>query len=156
MKKNLIIALGAIALVACTKTSVSYEQTGEIGFAPVVRKNSTKAAVQGVLFDPSWSIKVFGYYDNSVGKENEYTAGKLSLPKKLTAVLGQVRSTHIIGQRLVLCFLPVMHRLVLQELPMIWLPINSLLQNSNSLIFRPPLIFFMLAMASLYWAKLFQ
>lgn len=78
MKKSLIIALGAIALVACTKTSVSYEQTGEIGFAPVVRKNSTKAAVQGVLFDPSWSIRVFGYYDNSVGNENEYTAGKFT------------------------------------------------------------------------------
>lgn len=78
MKKSLIIALGAIALVACTKTSVSYEQTGEIGFAPVVRKNSTKAAVQGVLFEPSWSIRVFGYYDKSVGKENEYTAGKFT------------------------------------------------------------------------------
>lgn len=50
MKKSLIIALGAIALVACTKTSVSYEQTGEIGFAPVVRKNSTKAAVEGTAF----------------------------------------------------------------------------------------------------------
>ena len=113
MKKSLIIALGAIALVACTKTSVSYEQTGEIGFAPVVRKNSTKAAVQGVLFEPSWSIRVFGYYDKSVGKGNEYTAGKFTesyldgveFTKKLTAVLGQVRSTHIIGQRQVLCFL---------------------------------------------------
>lgn len=71
MKKSLIIALGAIALVACTKTSVSYEQTGEIGFAPVVRKNSTKAVVQGVLFEPSLSIRVFGYYDKSVGKGNE-------------------------------------------------------------------------------------
>lgn len=78
MKKSLIIALGAIALVACTKTSVSYEQTGEIGFAPVVRKNSTKAAVQGVLFEPSWSIRVFGYYDNSVGKESDYTPGKFT------------------------------------------------------------------------------
>lgn len=78
MKKSLIIALGAIALVACTKTSVSYEQTGEIGFAPVVRKNSTKAAVQGVIFEPSWSIKVFGYYDNSVGKGNGYTDGKFT------------------------------------------------------------------------------
>ena len=78
MKKILIIALGAIALVACTKTSVSYEQTGEIGFAPVVRKNSTKAAVQGVLFEPSWSIKVFGYYDNSVGTGNAYIAGKFT------------------------------------------------------------------------------
>lgn len=72
MKKSLIIALGAIALVACTKTSVSYEQTGEIGFAPVVRKNSTKAAVhgavQGTAF-PKQNIKVFGYYDKSVGKE---------------------------------------------------------------------------------------
>lgn len=78
MKKSLIIALGAIALVSCTKTSVSYEQTGEIGFAPVVRKNSTKAAVQGVLFEPSWSIKVFGYYDNSVGTGNAYTPGKFT------------------------------------------------------------------------------
>lgn len=77
MKKSLIIALGAIALVACTKTSVSYEQTGEIGFAPVVRKNSTKAAVQGTAF-PKQNIKVFGYYDKSVGKGNEYIAGNFT------------------------------------------------------------------------------
>lgn len=78
MKKSLIIALGAFALVACTKTSVSYEQTGEIGFAPVVRKNSTKAAVQGAVQGatfPEQDIKVFGYYDKSVGKGSEYTAG---------------------------------------------------------------------------------
>lgn len=77
MKKSLIIALGAIALVACTKTSVSYEQTGEIGFAPVVRMNSTKAAVQGTAF-PKQNIKVFGYYDKSVGKGNEYIAGNFT------------------------------------------------------------------------------
>lgn len=77
MKKSLIIALGVIALVACTKTSVSYEQTGEIGFAPVVRKNSTKAAVQGTAF-PKQNIKVFGYYDKSVGKGNEYIAGNFT------------------------------------------------------------------------------
>lgn len=77
MKKSLIIALGAIALVACTKTSVSYEQTGEIGFAPVVRKNSTKAAVQGTDF-PNQNIKVFGYYDKSVEKGNKYTSGKFT------------------------------------------------------------------------------
>lgn len=81
MKKSLIIALGAFALVACTKTSVSYEQTGEIGFAPVVRKNSTKAAVhgavQGTAF-PKQNIKVFGYYDKSVGKGNKYTSGKFT------------------------------------------------------------------------------
>lgn len=81
MKKSLIIALGAIALVACTKTSVSYEQTGEIGFAPVVRKNSTKAAVhgavQGTAF-PKQNIKVFGYYDKSVEKGNKYTSGNFT------------------------------------------------------------------------------
>lgn len=72
MKKSFIIALGAFALVACTKTSVSYEQTGEIGFAPVVRKNSTKAAVTNTTFPAEWSIKVFGYYDNSKDKNSSY------------------------------------------------------------------------------------
>ena len=78
MKKSLIIALGAIALVACTKTSVSYEQTGEIGFAPVVRKNSTKAAVQGATF-PEQNIKVFGYYDNSMPVGSSYASGKFAV-----------------------------------------------------------------------------
>lgn len=78
MKKSLIIALGAIALVACTKTSVSYEQTGEIGFAPVVRKNSTKAAVEGTAF-PDQSIKVFGYYDNSKSVGSPYEANKFAV-----------------------------------------------------------------------------
>lgn len=78
MKKSLIIALGAIALVACTKTSVSYEQTGEIGFAPVVRKNSTKAAVQGTAF-PNQNIKVFGYYDNSMPENSAYDSSKFAV-----------------------------------------------------------------------------
>ena len=78
MKKSLIIALGAIALVACTKTSVSYEQTGEIGFAPVVRKNSTKAAVEGTAF-PNQKIKVYGYYDNSMDTGSSYSAGKFAV-----------------------------------------------------------------------------
>lgn len=78
MKKSLIIALGAISLVACTKTSVSYEQTGEIGFAPVVRKNSTKAAVQDATF-PEQNIKVFGYYDNSMPVNSAYDAGKFAV-----------------------------------------------------------------------------
>lgn len=78
MKKSLIIALGAIALVACTKTSVSYEQTGEIGFAPVVRKNSTKAAVEGVAF-PNQNIKVFGYYDNLMPVNSDYAANKFAV-----------------------------------------------------------------------------
>lgn len=78
MKKSLIIALGAIALVACTKTSVSYEQTGEIGFAPVVRKNSTKAAVQGTAF-PDQNIKVYGYYDNSIPAGKPYAPNKFAV-----------------------------------------------------------------------------
>lgn len=79
MKKSLIIALGAFALVACTKTSVSYEQTGEIGFAPVVRKNSTKAAVTNTTFPAKWSIKVFGYYDNSKDKNSSYADGSFTV-----------------------------------------------------------------------------
>lgn len=79
MKKSLIIALGAIALVACTKTSVSYEQTGEIGFAPVVRKNSTKAAVTNTTFPAEWSIKVFGYYDNSMSVGSSYDSAKFAV-----------------------------------------------------------------------------
>ena len=82
MKKSLIIALGAIALVACTKTSVSYEQTGEIGFAPVVRKNSTKAAVQGAVQSatfPEQNIKVFGYYDNSMPVNSAYDSSKFAV-----------------------------------------------------------------------------
>ncbi len=78
MKKSLIIALGAFALVACTKTSVSYEQTGEIGFAPVVRKNSTKAAVEGTAF-PNQSIKVYGYYDNSMSEGSPYKGGNFAV-----------------------------------------------------------------------------
>lgn len=81
MKKSLIIALGAIALVACTKTSVSYEQTGEIGFAPVVRKNSTKAAVQGAVQGatfPEQNIMVFGYYDNSMPKGSSYASNNFA------------------------------------------------------------------------------
>ena len=77
-QKSLIIALGAIALVACTKTSVSYEQTGEIGFAPVVRKNSTKAAVDGTEF-PEQNIKVFGYYDNSMPVGSPYDSVKFAV-----------------------------------------------------------------------------
>ena len=76
MKKSLIIALGAIALVACTKTSVSYEQTGEIGFAPVARMNGTKAtAIPSTVFPEAWNLKVYGYYDNTIGVGQPYSDG---------------------------------------------------------------------------------
>ena len=76
MKKSLIIALGAIALVACTKTSVSYEQTGEIGFAPVARMNGTKAtAIGSTAFPDAWNLKVYGYYDNTLTAGQSYSDG---------------------------------------------------------------------------------
>ena len=76
MQKSLIIALGAIALVACTKTSVSYEQTGEIGFAPVARMNGTKAtAISSTEFPDAWNLKVYGYYDNTIGTGESYSDG---------------------------------------------------------------------------------
>ncbi len=65
MKKVFAIVLGASAMIACTKTSVSYEPTGEIALAPVARVNMTKAAVEGVKMPEDWGLKVFGYYDQN-------------------------------------------------------------------------------------------
>lgn len=77
MKKSLIIALGAIALVACTKTSVSYEQTGEIALAPVTRVN-TKAAVEGVAMPGDALLKVYGYYDANTDAGKSWKDGNFS------------------------------------------------------------------------------
>lgn len=77
MKKSLIIALGAIALVACTKTSVSYEQTGEIALAPVTRVN-TKAAVEGVAMPGDAILKVYGYYDANTAAGKTWSEGRFS------------------------------------------------------------------------------
>lgn len=77
MKKSLIIALGAIALVACTKTSVSYEQTGEIALAPVTRVN-TKAAVAGVAMPGDAILKVYGYYDANTAAGKTWKDGNFS------------------------------------------------------------------------------
>lgn len=77
MRKSLtLIALGAIALGACTKTEVSYEATGEIGFAPVARMNGTKAtAIPSTVFPEAWNLKVYGYYDNTIGVGQPYSDG---------------------------------------------------------------------------------
>lgn len=64
MKKVMMIVLGAAALVACTKTSVSYEETGEIAFAPVVSLN-TKAAVEGTAFPAANEMGVYAFYDEA-------------------------------------------------------------------------------------------
>lgn len=78
MKKIISIVLGVAALAACTKTSVSYEQPGEIALAPVTRANMTKAAITGTTFPTTNDMGVYAFYN--AGKEkgtpkNEFLAG---------------------------------------------------------------------------------
>lgn len=80
MRKSLIfVALGAVALGACTKTAVSYEPTSEISFAPVARKNMSKGtAIASSTFPENWNLKVFGYYDKDVEVGKQYAEGKFT------------------------------------------------------------------------------
>lgn len=73
MKKIISIVLGVAALAACTKTSVSYEQPGEIALAPVTRANMTKAAITGTTFPTTNDMGVYAFYntvDAGTTKEN--------------------------------------------------------------------------------------
>lgn len=63
MKKIISIVLGVAALAACTKTSVSYEQPGEIALAPVTRANMTKAAITGAAFPTTNDMGVYAFYN---------------------------------------------------------------------------------------------
>ena len=63
MKKIISIVLGVAALAACTKTSVSYEQPGEIALAPVTRANMTKAAITGTTFPTTNDMGVYAFYN---------------------------------------------------------------------------------------------
>ena len=63
MKKIISIVLGVAALAACTKTSVSYEQPGEIALAPVTRANMTKAAITGTTFPITNDMGVYAFYN---------------------------------------------------------------------------------------------
>lgn len=65
MKKIISIVLGVAALAACTKTSVSYEQPGEIALAPVTRANMTKAAITGNAFPTGNDMGVYAYYNTA-------------------------------------------------------------------------------------------
>ena len=62
MKKFIAIVLGAGAMIACTKTSVSYEPTGEIAFKPVAEINKTKTAVSTTAFPTDWTMGVYSYH----------------------------------------------------------------------------------------------
>lgn len=78
MKKIISIVLGVAALAACTKTSVSYEQPGEIALAPVTRANMTKAAITGTTFPTTNDMGVYAFYN----------AGKLAGTSKAEFLAG--------------------------------------------------------------------
>lgn len=62
MKKLFIVMLGASAVVACTKSSVSYEPTREIALAPVNEINKTKTTVTDGVFPDDRIMGVYAYY----------------------------------------------------------------------------------------------
>ncbi len=71
MKKSIAIVLGLTSLVACTKSSVSYEQTDQISFAPIANVNKTKAAISGTAFPETNLMGVYAYYkDVAAGSAN--------------------------------------------------------------------------------------
>lgn len=59
MKKLFIVMLGVSAVVACTKSSVSYEPAGEIALAPVNEINKTKTTVTGAAFPADQIMGVY-------------------------------------------------------------------------------------------------
>lgn len=60
MKKLFLTFLAVASLAACTKSEVQYEQSGEIGLAPVT-ENRTKAMVTTNAF-PDEQFKVWAFY----------------------------------------------------------------------------------------------
>ena len=62
MKKLFIVMLGVSAVVACTKSSVSYEPAGEIALAPVNEINKTKTTVTDGVFPADRIMGVYAYY----------------------------------------------------------------------------------------------
>ena len=69
MKKLVLAALAIGAMAACTKSSVQYEQTGEICLQPVAQK-ATKAAVDGTVYPTTESFNVWAKWcTESEGKE---------------------------------------------------------------------------------------
>lgn len=54
--------LGVSAVVACTKSSVSYEPAGEIALAPVNEINKTKTTVTDAAFPSDQIMGVYAYY----------------------------------------------------------------------------------------------
>lgn len=60
--KKIFIALAAVAaLASCSKSEVTYEPTGEIGFVPVT-ENITKSMMTGAAFQTSEEFNLWAYY----------------------------------------------------------------------------------------------
>lgn len=64
MKKIFMTIVALAAIAACSKTEVQYENSAEIGFAPVV-KNVTKAAMTGKLLEvnPDQKLGIWAYWN---------------------------------------------------------------------------------------------
>lgn len=89
MKKIISIVLGVAALAACTKTSVSYEQPGEIALAPVTRANMTKAAITGTTFPTTNDMGVYAFYNAGKLKDTpkgDFLAGSAAYLKDVKFV----------------------------------------------------------------------
>ncbi len=89
MKKIISIVLGVAALAACTKTSVSYEQPGEIALAPVTRANMTKAAITGTTFPTTNDMGVYAFYNAGKVKDTpkgDFLAGSAAYLKDVKFV----------------------------------------------------------------------
>ena len=63
MKKLVLAALAIGAMAACTKSTVQYEQPGEISLQPVTQK-ATKAAVDGTDYPTSINFNVWAWWRN--------------------------------------------------------------------------------------------
>lgn len=76
MKKIFISFVALAAIAACSKTEVQYENSAEIGFAPVAR-NLTKAAMSGSLPETQ-TLGIWAYWNFKDGEQKEgYTEAYL-------------------------------------------------------------------------------
>lgn len=76
--KRIILAIAAItAIAACTKSEVTYEAPGEIGFAPVTG-NITKAGGESGSLDTDQELGIYAFWDDNseleaVNSVNDYS-----------------------------------------------------------------------------------
>lgn len=70
--------LGVSAVVACTKSSVSYEPAGEIALAPVNEINKTKTTVTGSAFPADQIMGVYAYYQADCSNGSPASAFKFA------------------------------------------------------------------------------